>query len=91
MSLRSEGLFVFTLFPNTEEDTARDFAVAPLGGLAEGGCYIHAPDYLARLAEETGFSVALMEKGVHEHDARGAPVHGLVVALRRASPEAAAS
>jgi tetratricopeptide (TPR) repeat protein len=79
-SLRSNGLFVFTVLPNED---GSDFTVAPLGGLAEGGCYLHSRDYLKRLAVETGFSVALLETDVHEYDNKGAPVAGLIVALRR--------
>jgi predicted TPR repeat methyltransferase len=79
-SLRSNGLFVFTVFPNED---GRDFAVAPLGGLAEGGCYLHSRDYLRRVAGETAFSVLLLENGVHEYDNKGAPIAGLIVALRR--------
>jgi len=82
-SLRDKGLFVFTLFPNDDGEQNRDVAVAPLGGLGEGGCYVHGRGYVTRLAEENGFSVALMETGVHEYDKRGNPAHGLVVALRR--------
>jgi tetratricopeptide (TPR) repeat protein len=82
-SLRGKGLFVFTLFPNDDELGAREVAVAPLGGLGEGGCYIHSRSYVRRIAEETGFSIVLMETDVHEHDQRGRPVQGLIVALRR--------
>ena len=79
-SLRTHGLFVFTVLPNED---GRDFAVAPLGGLAEGGCYLHSRDYVKRIATETGFSTALLETDVHEYDNRGAPVAGLIVVLRR--------
>jgi predicted TPR repeat methyltransferase len=81
-SLRGTGLFVFTLFPYDAE-SGREFAVAPLGGLGEGGCYLHGRDYVARLAKETGFSIALMQADVHEYDKRSNPISGLIVALRR--------
>lgn len=80
-SLRAGGLFAFTLFPNDADE--RNFAVAPLGGLAEGGCYVHHPEYVARLASDTGYSVVSLEREVHEHDNRGKPVYALIVALRR--------
>jgi predicted TPR repeat methyltransferase len=79
--LRAGGLLVFTLFPNEADE--RELAPAPLGGLAEGGCYVHHPDYVMRRAGDTGFSVVSMAREVHEHDDRGRPVHALVVALRR--------
>jgi len=78
-SVRANGLFVFTVLPNED---GRDFAVAPLGGLAEGGCYLHSREYLTRTATESGFSVALLQTEVHEYDNEGAPVAGLIVALR---------
>lgn len=85
-ALRADGLFVFTVFPNDREQETGGVAVAPLGGLGEGGCFVHGRDYLSRAAAATGFSVALMEPGVHECDNQGAPVTGLIVALRRGEP-----
>jgi predicted TPR repeat methyltransferase len=80
-SLRAGGLFIFTLFPN--ESDASTFAVASLDGLAQGGCYAHGRDYVARLAEETGFAVEVLEAQVHEYF-RTKERMGLVVVLRRA-------
>jgi predicted TPR repeat methyltransferase len=83
-ALKDDGLFVFTLFPNDGE-TAADFAPAPDPELARGGCYAHAPHYVARLAEAGRFAVEMLARETHEHDPTGAPVEGLVVALRRRS------
>jgi predicted TPR repeat methyltransferase len=80
-ALRSHGLFVFTVFPNQSDPEA--VGVAPLGGFAEGGCFVHGSGYVRRVARETGFCVALLETAAHEIDPRGTPVTGLVVALRR--------
>ena len=81
--LRDNGWFVFTLFPNDDEQRGQEVSVGPLGGLGEGGCYVHGRDYVCRLAKKTGFSVALMETGVHEYDNRGRPIQGLIAGLRR--------
>ena len=80
-ALRTHGLFVFTVFPNRNDPEAVD--VAPLGGFAEGGCFVHGGGYIRRVARETGFCVALLETAPHEIDPRGTPVTALVVALRR--------
>lgn len=79
-ALRANGLFVFTVFPN--QNTPEAFGVAPLGGYAEGGCFVHGSDYVRRAATEAGFSILIMETAPHEIDPRGIPVMGLVVALR---------
>ncbi len=81
-ALRGGGLLVFTLFPK-DETGCRDFAVAPDSDLAKGGCYVHAPGYVARLARDAGFAVEMLDTGIHEHDLGGAPVRGLIVALRK--------
>lgn len=86
-AIRGDGLLVFTLFPNGESAENNEVAVAPLGGLGEGGCYLHGRGHVANSARETGFAVVLMEKHVHEIDIRGKPRSALVVALRRATPE----
>ena len=81
LALRDNGLFVFTVFPN-QNDPER-FGVAPMGGYAEGGCFVHGSGYIRRAAAESGLSVILLETAPHECDPRGLPVTGLVVALRR--------
>ena len=78
-SLRPAGLFIFTVFPNDENPDAVE--VATLTGLAQGGCFRHGADYIARTAAEHGFAVELLSREVHEYT-RNAPVSGLVVALR---------
>lgn len=80
-ALRPQGLFVFTFFP--AENADRPFIIGPLGGLAEGGCFLHDPHYIRTLAAETGFEIAVMKTGVHEHDNHGRPVPGQVTALRK--------
>jgi predicted TPR repeat methyltransferase len=82
-ALRNGGLFVFTLFSNDEGGD--DFRAASNPDLAKGGCYVHRSGYLIRLAEANGFAVEALEREIHEHDRDGAPVAGLVVALRRVS------
>ena len=79
--LRTNGLFVFTLF--SIETAEADFAVAANDKLAQSGCYTHSARYVERLAPESGFSVELLNKVVHEHDQNGDPVPGLLVVLRR--------
>jgi predicted TPR repeat methyltransferase/cytochrome c-type biogenesis protein CcmH/NrfG len=79
--LRPRGLFVFTAFPNDEDPSA--VAIGSLNGLAQGGCFRHGSDYIARTAAEHGLAVELISREVHEHS-RGEAVHGLVVALRLA-------
>jgi predicted TPR repeat methyltransferase len=80
--LRDGGLFVFTLFAN-EADA--DFAVASNDRLAQSGCYTHSANYVERLAQESGFSVQMLTKAVHEHDQDGNHVPGFLVVLRRGS------
>jgi predicted TPR repeat methyltransferase len=79
-ALRDDGLFVFTLFPNEQDDNAA--AVAPLDGLGEGGCFVHGRGYIARVAQASGFTLVAMQAEVHEF-AQGQPRMGLIVALRR--------
>ena len=79
-SLRANGLFIFTLFPNGSSD----FAVAASDRLAQSGCYAHSASYVERLAVACGFSVAVLKEAVHEHDPEGNPVQGFVTVLRRA-------
>jgi len=79
-ALKPGGLFIFTLFPHEGES---DFAVAADIELAKGGCFSHAPGYVARLAEAGGFVVESLERETHELDRSGAPVTGLIAILRR--------
>jgi predicted TPR repeat methyltransferase len=79
--LRTGGLFVFTLF--SIETAEADFAVAANDRLAQSGCYTHSARYMERLVPESGFSVEMLDKVVHEHDQNGDPVPGLLVVLRR--------
>ena len=78
-ALRAGGLFVFTLFPNEDDN---EVAVGSLDGFAQGGCYFHGRSYVIRLAEASKFSVAILDTAVHEYH-RSQPRMGLVVALRR--------
>jgi predicted TPR repeat methyltransferase len=80
-SLRPQGLFVFTLFPN-EADGA-GFAVAASDRLAQSGCFRHGAGYVERLAADNGFAVAALRTVLHEHDQDGNPVPGLLAVLRR--------
>jgi len=41
-------------FPNEEDDDK--VAVGTLDGYAEGGCYRHGRNYVAQVAEATGFT-----------------------------------
>jgi predicted TPR repeat methyltransferase len=79
-SLRDFGLFIFTLFPNEDDDDA--VAAGTFDGYAQGGCFRHGRNYVARLAEMTGFKVEALDLDIHEY-ARGKPRMGLIVALRR--------
>jgi predicted TPR repeat methyltransferase len=78
--LRAEGLFIFTLFPNDDPDGV---AAGTLDGFAQGGCFRHGQNYVARAAEQYGFRVESIRAEAHEY-ARRQPVTGLVVALRLA-------
>ena len=78
-SLRADGLFIFTLFPNGNSD----FTVAASDRLAQSGCYAHSASYVERLAVACGFSVSVLKEAVHEHDPEGNPVQGFVTVLRR--------
>ena len=76
--LRDNGLFVFTLFLAK----AGDFAAASNYRLAQSGCFEHGGDYVRRLAENHGFSVATLEQVIHERDQDGNEISGLVAVLR---------
>ena len=77
--LRTGGLFVFTAFPNDDDPGA--VAIGTLNGLAQGGCFRHGADYIARIAAKHGLGIELLRRETHEY-ARKAPIPGLVVALR---------
>jgi predicted TPR repeat methyltransferase len=79
-SLRTGGLFIFTLFSNPDSD----FAVATSNRLAQSGCYAHSIAYVERLARDCGFSVQELKHVVHELDQDGNPVPGLLAVLQRA-------
>jgi predicted TPR repeat methyltransferase len=79
-ALRDAGLFVFTVFPNDDDDN--EFTVGAADGLLQCGCYVHGRGYVARTAEATGFAVEILDREVHEYN-HGQPRFGLVVALRR--------
>ena len=81
-ALRDGGLFIFTVFPNS--DGVDDVAVAPLEGLARGGCFVHSKAYIIRMAELTGFIVEQIEQDTHEYN-NGDPQTCLTIALRRLS------
>jgi predicted TPR repeat methyltransferase len=78
-SLRDQGLFILTLFPNENED---DVAVNASDGWIQGGCFKHGRNYVKRLAEASGFIVEAIETGIHEYYEQK-PVMALVIALRR--------
>lgn len=79
IALRDRGLFIFTIFPNEQDDGV---AVHADVGLAYGGCYTHGRDYIRRAALMSGFGVELIETKIHEHH-RGQPRKCLLVGLRR--------
>jgi predicted TPR repeat methyltransferase len=77
--LRPGGLFVFTVFPNDDDEGA--VAIGTLNGLAQGGCFRHGAEYIATTAEACGLTVHVLRRDIHEY-ARKAPIPGMVVALR---------
>ena len=79
VALRDGGLFVFTLYPSDQDDSA---GVHPRYGLAEGGCYAHGRNYVTDTARTSSFDVELLHDDIHEYDGQ-APITGIVVALRR--------
>ncbi len=80
-ALKPGGLFVFTAFPNRDPE---NYAVGSLDGFAEGGCYFHGKNYIARTAGEQGFTVVQIAEDIHEYT-EGKPVAGMIVSLRRAA------
>lgn len=80
-TLRDNGLFIFTVFENQDDENT--FAVGPLErGYAQNGCYVHGRAYVARAAARHGFGVEALEPEVFDHY-EGAPRLGLLVVLRR--------
>lgn len=83
VALRDDGLFIFTVFDNQDDENT--FAVGPLErGYAQNGCYVHGRAYVARAAARCGFDVEALEPDVFDHY-EGAPRLGLLVVLRRRS------
>ncbi|MGJ4941233.1 methyltransferase domain-containing protein [Bradyrhizobium sp. HKCCYLS1011] len=80
--LRPGGVFVFTVFPNDDDEDA--VAIGTLNGLAQGGCFRHGAAYVARTAAASGLSVEVLRREVHEY-ARKVAIPGIVVALRSGS------
>jgi predicted TPR repeat methyltransferase len=78
-SLRDQGLFILTLFPNENEDEA---SVHASDGWVQGGCFKHGRNHVRRLAEATGFIVEAIETSIHEYQ-KQKPIMGLIIALRR--------
>jgi len=81
-ALKPAGHFIFTVFPNDDPDA---YGVGSLHGMAEGGCFFHGQNYLARLAAQNGFAVQRIAQEIHEYR-DGLPVHGLIASLRRSGP-----
>lgn len=77
--LRRNGVLVCTLFPNDDDPDA--VAAGTLNGLAQGGCFRHGRDYVARIAAKHGFAVALSRREAHEYIG-GSAIEGLLVGLR---------
>ena len=80
-ALKPGGLFVFTVFPDPDPER---FSVGSLDGFAEGGCYFHGRNYVARTAAAQGFEIVQIDEGVHEYT-NGKPVPEMIVSLRRAA------
>lgn len=80
-SLRSKGVFIFTVFPN--EKNHEEYAVDHTEGMAQGGCYVHGKDYISRLALEVGFKVEKIVTEIHEYNDAGQPRICLLVALSK--------
>jgi predicted TPR repeat methyltransferase len=85
VSLRDDGLFVFTLFLNNNESNDNEVVVAQEGNLAGSGCFAHGSNHVRRLAESAGFMIDVLESEIHEYHGpqKTIPIMGLIVALRR--------
>jgi predicted TPR repeat methyltransferase len=84
--LRPGGRFMFSveeLLPN------HDGTIPGNGDWALGrqGRYTHAPEYVARLADERGFLCVALEREALRHEA-GGPVAGLIMVLERPRDDA---
>ena len=77
--LRPGGLLACTLFPNDDDPDA--VVIGTLNGLAQGGCFRHGTNYLARTAARHGFGVELLCREPHEYFGKS-PIEALVVVLR---------
>lgn len=77
-ALRKGGLMVISLFYYDNESDPVGYA----SSLIEGS-YRHTKSYINRVAPEAGFEVMALETPMHEKDSFGAPVTGLMVALRK--------
>lgn len=77
--LRPGGVFVFTLFSLAGDE---NFAVSANYGLAQSGCFAHSDNYVRQLARDCGLAVEALKDVIHEHDADGNPVPGLLAVLR---------
>jgi len=81
VTLRANGLFLFTLFHNPADENA--VAIGSFdGGQVQTASFVHGRDYIRRTAAESGFGVEMME--IEEFDRyENKPRIGLVVVLRR--------
>ena len=78
-ALRPNGLFVFTVF--ADDEASNGFSVGTLE-LASGGCYMHTESYLFEAAANTGFTIARLDREIHEYS-RGQPQFAFVVVARK--------
>jgi predicted TPR repeat methyltransferase len=82
-TLRDDGLFIFTVFDNQDDENA--VAVGSMDrGYAQTGCYVHGRAYVVRNAVAHRFSVEFLDREIFDHY-EGKPRQGLIVALRRTS------
>ncbi|CAL8980192.1 TPR repeat-containing protein YrrB [Rhodoplanes serenus] len=79
-ALRDGGVLAATLFPDERDPDG--FALGPLDGLGQSGCFVHGRGHLVRSAAAAGFSVEFLDDAVHEHQA-GRDRVAVVVGLRR--------
>jgi predicted TPR repeat methyltransferase len=79
--LRAQGLFVFSVFSNGDDE--REFSVNAHKKLAQSGCFRHSAGYIERLAKECGFSVVMLNKIIHERYPNSGEIPGLLAVLRR--------
>ena len=80
-ALRDKGLFLFTLFHNSADESG--VAIGSFeGGQVQTASFVHGRDYIVRAAQSAGFGVEMMEREVFDKF-EGRPRMGLVVVLRR--------